>query len=207
MIRTAQLRRAWLAGLFTSLLLASCPLAAQAPARELLNSERIENNFGSYGISVLQSDGDVRVSKLYSVHDGNQICRTFAVVFYPMRPSPALAEEHALIAAGQSIGATFTDRGWQVVKTHRYFGSLAGTAGLRNLMGHIGPIDLAVHVYGLSVVKDGQEYDYVRIAEVHHPEYLQLKDLHEIYGSGMDLPTPLDESLEETLALVRARMP
>ena len=55
---------------------------ANAPSperRELLNSERIAQRFGSYGIEVLESDGRVRVSNLYSNEQGGRICRTFAV--------------------------------------------------------------------------------------------------------------------------------
>src|SRR5690606_34722880 len=67
------------------------PAPVEVPQRELLNSERIERRFGSYGIDVLQSDGRYRVSNLYSVHDGAKICRTFAVVAYPARPDSRYA--------------------------------------------------------------------------------------------------------------------
>ena len=43
---------------------------------ELLNSERIAQTFGSYGIDVLQADGALRRSNLYSVSDGLRTCRT-----------------------------------------------------------------------------------------------------------------------------------
>src|SRR5262245_42966767 len=40
--------------------------AAVPAAPELLNSERIEQKFGSYGIAVLRSDERLRVANLYS---------------------------------------------------------------------------------------------------------------------------------------------
>ena len=52
--------------------------------RPLLNSERIERKFGSYGIDVLRNDDAVRMSNLYSLRDGEKICRTFAVVLSRM---------------------------------------------------------------------------------------------------------------------------
>jgi hypothetical protein len=74
-------------------------------------------------------------------------------------------------------------------------------------MGHISVSDLAVHIYVLSVAREGEEHEYVTIAEVHHPAYLQLADLHELYGSRMDLPTRRDAQIQKTLDLVLARMP
>jgi hypothetical protein len=208
MMRIAGIGRwAWPGVLLTVLAVAASSSSAQAPTRELLNSERIEQAFGNYGIGVLQSGGGVRVSKLYSVHEGVEVCRTFAVVLYPASVDSALSEEHALIAAGQSIGATFASRGWSVVKTHRYFGTLVSTPGLQALMGQIAVSDLAVHIYVLSVARAGEEHEYVTIAEVHHPAYLQLADLHELYGNGMDLPTARDAQIQKTLDLVLARMP
>jgi hypothetical protein len=49
----------------------AAPITAQ-----ILNSERIEQTFGSYGIDVIASDALLRVSNLYSRHDGEKITRT-----------------------------------------------------------------------------------------------------------------------------------
>jgi hypothetical protein len=92
---------------------AQAPAAAPAGTRELLNSERIAARFGSYGIAVIESDGRVRVSNLFSGRDGERTCRTFAVVRYPDRVDPALAAEHDEIVRGGSIGAVFAARGWR----------------------------------------------------------------------------------------------
>ena len=61
-----------LAAAYTSIYCGDCACRAlhrppaQAPARELLNSERIAAAFGSYGVEVLEQDDTVRVSNLYS---------------------------------------------------------------------------------------------------------------------------------------------
>jgi hypothetical protein len=192
-------------------LLATAMLAAasfgQPPSRELLNSERIAEAFGSYGIEVLGNGRTERVSRLYSVHEGRETCRTLAVVIYPDDPASALAGEHALIVAGGSIGSTFADAGWTVLKAHRYFGELPSTTGLDALMRVTETLPLAVHVYTLSVARDGSEHEYATIAEVHHPDYLDLEDLHAIYGAGMRLPTPRDPEIDRVLDRVVARLP
>ena len=74
-------------------LVASAPLLAQPPGRELLNSERIAAEFGSYGVDVLEQDEHVRVSNLFSGSAENKICRTFAVVRFG---SPSGQEVHVL---------------------------------------------------------------------------------------------------------------
>lgn len=182
-------------------------LPAQPPTPELLNSERIEQAFGSYGIEVLANGRAERVSRLYSVHDGIEICRSFAVVIYPERLAPALAPEHEAIVAGGSIGATFAAAGWAVRKTHRYFGTLSATDGLRAIMHAPAAGELAVHVYTLSVARDGVEHEYATIAEVHHPDYLDLDALQAIHGEGMTLPAPLDAATRRVLERVVARLP
>jgi hypothetical protein len=151
---------------------------------------------------VLESDATTRVSNLYSEHAGKRICRTFAVVRYPPSVDARLASEHAAILAGGSIGATFTARGWTVVKTHRYAGEVATTPRLATLMGGIDTPRLAVHVYALSVFKDDMHGEYATIAEVHHPDYLGLDDVQEIYGVGGPLPTEPDAATRALLALV-----
>lgn len=195
----------WRVALFAALLVGGAS-AAQPPARELLNSERIEAAFGSYGIEVLASGRTERVSRLYSVDDGIEVCRTFAVVLYPEDLVPALAREHGAIVAGGSIGSTFAAAGWTVLKSHRYFGELPSTPGLRTMM-RDGTQRLAVHVYELSVARGGDEHPYATIAEIHHPDYLRLTELHAIYGPGMSLPTPLDADTARVLERVVERLP
>ncbi|HEU4616401.1 MAG TPA: hypothetical protein VFV10_00075 [Gammaproteobacteria bacterium] len=179
-----------LAALLTAYLAAAQHGESQKPP--LLNSERIEQRFGSYGIDVLSSDAAVRVSDLYSLEHGRKICRTFAVVLYPAEPDPRYADAHAEILAGGSIGAVFKRHGWIVTKTNLYFGTLAPTPKVAALMHDASGRPLAVHVYGLYVTKDGTTLPYATIAEVHHPDYLTLSRVREIYG-GTDA-VPADEA-------------
>lgn len=186
----------------------SLAVRAQAPAsagvdRELLNSERIEQAFGSYGIEVLSSTPELRVSNLYSTQGGRRVCRTFAVVVYPHGVDEGLLAEHAAILDGGSIGATFAASGWRVRKDHRYFGEIASTPKLESLMGGIEPTRLAVHVYGLSVAKDDADTEYASIVEVHHPDYLGLAELRAIYG---DDPPPVDDAVARLLRLTAEQM-
>jgi hypothetical protein len=170
--------------------------------RELLNSERIEQAFGSYGIDVLKSDASLRISNLYSDSGGTKVCRTFAVVRYPSDVDPRFAAEHAAILAGASIGATFASGGWTVVKTHRYLGEVAATPRLASLMGRIGVERLAVDVYELDVVKNGARLEYAAIAEVHHPDYLGLGDLERIYDPFGMVPRSPDRAVRQLLDVV-----
>ncbi len=170
---------------------AAAAACAQAPAttgRELLNSERIEQRFGSYGIAVLASDARVRVSNLYSNNPdrtagGGRICRTFAVVQYPAAVDPAFAAEHAAIVDGGSIGAVFAASGWRVLKAHLRYDEIAASARLAELLHVQSGTRLARHAYLLSVEREGTVFAYAAIAEIHHPDYLTLADLRAIYGS------------------------
>jgi hypothetical protein len=182
-------------------------LPRTASDRALLNSERIEQRFGSYGIEVLESDSRVRVSNLFSVHDGHRICRTFAVVMFARDPGPGIAEEHRLIVAGGSIGAVFASRGWTVHKRPRLSGEVpmpeAGDR-LAALMGVSGPGRLAIDVYSLFVSREGPTIGYATIAEVHHPDYLDLAELRALHGRPVPAEPGHDAELAELLDLVAA---
>jgi hypothetical protein len=152
--------------------------------RELLNSERITQRFGSYAITVLESDGHVRVSSLNSEEPDGRICRTFAIVKYPDNVDPAFASEHDEIVRGGSIGAVFASHGWRVGKTNLRFLEVDATPRIAELMHVAAGTRLAAHAYVLDVTKDGRSIEYALLVEIHHPEYLQLADLSAIYGSA-----------------------
>ncbi len=156
--------------------------AAQTAPRELLNSERIAATFGNYGVTVLEQNPAVRVSSLFSETDEQRTCRTFAIVRYAERIDPSLSTEHAAIVAGGSIGAVFAASGWEVRKTHLYYGERAASPKLASLMHIAAGTPLAEHVYVLDVVKDGRAIDYAALVEIHHPAYLSLANLESIYG-------------------------
>ena len=171
---------------------AAAPALAQPPARELLNSERIAAAFGSYGVEVLEQDDGLRISNLYSTEAGVTTCRTFAIVRYPSKVDPLVASEHAAILAGSSIGATFAERGWEVLKTPLYYGEIEASARLAELMRIAPGTPLAEHVYVLDVAKGDRIVEYAALVEIHHPDYLRSADLATIYG-------PADAATRATL--------
>jgi len=162
--------------------------ASAETARPLLNSERIKQKFGSYGIDVLEDDGKLRISSLYTLDNGRKITRTLAVVIYPEDIPQQIQAEHQAIKGGGSMGEVFTRNGWRVDKENLYLGEIQASRDfdeIYSLMGQIEPVNLAVHIYRLSVCRDGSCFAYATLSEVHHPDYLQVRDLREIYkGPG-----------------------
>ena len=151
----------------------------------LLNSERIEKTFGSYGVDVIQADDSGRVSSLYSGSGADKVTRTFAVVRFSGPIRRAFANEHALVVSGQSLGAVFESTGWHIEKVHFFIGEMEIPAKytlLSSLMKIDLPAFLAAHAYEFVISKDGNSYDYARIVELHHPDYLTAADLQAIYG-------------------------
>lgn len=180
-------------------------LSACATEPVLLNSERIERRFGSYGIEVLASEAGLRRSSLYSLDGGTPTCRTYAVVRFADQLDDRYRDEHAKVLAGNSIGAIFKSHGWDVHKQTTYIGSLSlpeASTSIGELMRISGPRALAMHVYQLLLVKNEQVFEYATIIETHHPEYLSESDLHELYQyDEMTAPSPKIVSDFVTLVL------
>ena len=158
--------------------------SACAGGGAVLNSERIEETFGSYGVDVLQAGERIRVSSLYSEDAGGKVTRTLAVVEFAGRVSRNLASEHEAVLAGGSLGAVFKSAGWQIDKINQYVGDLEvgpRQAPVFELM-QIEPVEtLAAHVYLFVVSRDEQSYTYATIVELHHPDYLSAAELEIIY--------------------------
>ena len=153
---------------------------------DLLSSERIEKKFGSYGVDVLEADANRRVSALYSLADGEKICRTYARVRFIPTIDPAFAAEHARVLAGESIGAVFRSAGWTIAKRHRHIGetALPDDGEIARLM-RIGRRDkLATDTYVFEIEKNGRRFAYAEITELHHPAYLTASELASIYGES-----------------------
>lgn len=160
-------------------------LVACAAGGPLLNSDRIRQTFGSYGVDILYSDSTRRVSSLFSGSGAGKVTRTYAVVEFPTNPSAALTAEHERIVAGQSIGETFREAGWKLSKQHLYIGEIevpATYVEIGELMQLELPETLATHLYLLRVIKDERSYHYATITEIHHPAYLDANALQAIYG-------------------------
>jgi hypothetical protein len=173
-------------------------LNACALEPESLNSERIEERFGSYGIEVLSHESGIRRSSLHSIEGDTQICRTYAVVRF-------VAEAHADILAGGSIGATFKSTGWQIGKVSLHVGSISlhGSDHVISDLMHIdGPAELGVHAYQLVLEKDSQTIDYATIVETHHPDYMTLPELEKLYGYNVDTNLN-EEELRKLSTLIR----
>ena len=193
-------RTSWCTHLYivaVTLLIQAPPSLGQAPGRELLNSERNEAALSSYGVEVHEHDDRVRVSNLFSLSAGERTCRTFAVVRYAPGMDPMVSSEHAAIVAGGSIGAVFSAHGWEVRKTHLSYSQRAASARLASLMRIAVGTPLAEHVYALDVAKDGRVLEYAALVEIHHPDYLDTKELAEIYGA-------VDEGRRQLVAEMRA---
>ena len=178
------------------------------PAVPPLNSERIEQVFGNYGIEVLSGEAGLRVSSLYSTDDGVRTTRTLAVVAWPAVVDPRLAELHAAILGGASIGATLEAAGWAVDKRNLFYGETRASDGLSRLMHVPEGSMLATQGYLLIAEREGRSIDYATIAEIHHPDYLDLETVEGIYGSvapadaarGSLLPRLIDAGLARLAA-------
>jgi len=160
-------------------------LAACAGPGEWLNSDRIEQRFGSYGVDVLVDDGERRISSLYSREASGKVTRTYAVVEYVGPARAAYADVHERIRAGGSLGASFRQAGWTVGKQHLFIGELEVPATYREIgeLMHIElPAALATHHYLLTISREERSYNYATVTEIHHPEYLTAARLREIYG-------------------------
>ena len=154
-------------------------------SRPELNSERIRQTFGSYGVDVLSNNASRRVTSLYSNNGDEKITRTYAVVDFTDAATSALATEHALIESGNSIGEVFSDTGWSIEKRHLFIGEFdvpATYAEIGKLMRVGLPQILATDVYVFAVNKNNQSHNYATITEIHHPDYLSAADLKRIYG-------------------------
>jgi hypothetical protein len=165
--------------------------------------------YGSYGIDIIENRNKIRISNLYSTENGIKTNRTFAVVAFPRLIEAAFKNEHEAIINGQSIGVVFEQNGWEIKKNHLYFGEIDMATehyGDHSLFSDIGTGHPAIHVYSLVVAKDDAEFEYAAIAEVHHPDFLQLEDLQAIYGQGSSSKLAPDESVSNFLDIVRGKI-
>ena len=192
----------------TKILQGECP-AAETQTPDLRNSDRIRLKFGNYGIEIVENGLRIRVSNLYSTTGDLRTNRTFAVVMYPAVIEPAFQKEHEAIINGQSIGIVFKDSGWIIDKRHQYIGeleTLTDFSDVHSLFGDIGEVQPVIHVYSLIIQKDSAEFHYASIAEVHHPEYLDLEELKAICGIEVDSALVKDQDTIGFLKIVESKM-
>ena len=139
-----------------------------------MNSDKIRERFGHYGVELLEQDTRTRLASLYSLSGEQRITRTLALTRFELPTHQAVSEQDAQIRAGDSIGATLRHAGWNVVKNHttdcqvaagKRFAALGGTT--------LNPEDqVLVRVYTLSVLKQELAIDYAIIAEAYHCEHI-----------------------------------
>jgi len=171
-------------------------LSACATESVNLNSERIEKRFGSYGVGVLASEAGLRRSSLFSFDGDASTCRTYAVVQFVEQLDERYNDAHSKVLAGDSIGATFKEDGWDVGKRTLYIGTVRlpdFRTPVGDLMNLSGAHDIALHVYQLVLVRAETELEYATILEAHHPEYLTAADLQEIFVDATGANLPADE--------------
>jgi hypothetical protein len=170
-----------LTGLAMALLLLShCAVRdfAPTPSQEILNSERIERQFGSYGIEIVEQNARRRVSDLYSGTGHDRATRTRAVVEFVLPIDPDIESLHEAILQGASIGATFKAAGWAIRKRMNRIGEAAPKQVARETgwrLSGSGPI--AWRRYRFDVRKAEKTVAYAWITEYYDREYLTLRQL------------------------------
>ena len=168
-------------------------LSACATESVILNSERIEQRFGSYGIEVLASEAGLRRSSLFSYDGDTTTCRTYGVVQFSEQLDERYDDAHSKVLAGDSIGATFKESGWGIQKNTIHIGSIRlpqTRTPVGELMRLTGAHGVALHIYQLVLVRDDVALDYATIIEAHHPEYLSAADLHDLFDYDADSALP-----------------
>lgn len=181
-----------------------CSVLLSACAQPMLNSERIERQFGSYGIEILESSGSQRMTNLYSLEGERKICRTLALVTFENQSNAAIADEHQQISAGGSIGAVFKENGWSIHKINLQMGSVAVTAKaslVANLMAVPVPTELAMHIYRLQLQRGHERVNYAIITEIHHPDYLSAERVEYLYSAF-----PSESLSASSLAAIETRV-
>ena len=179
-------------------------------SRPLLNSERIEQSFGSYGVHIVTQSPAFRATCLYSGAGGDRVCRTLAVVRFAQDSDPRLATSLDRIRQGASLGSTLLDAGWQVEKTRGEIGqltsSVSGHEDLSRFLGLADPVPLAFHIYALQAVRDELRVPVAELFELHHPAYLTEAELRRIYGidGGTPKVTGQEPGIGDWLSDVRA---
>jgi predicted component of viral defense system (DUF524 family) len=182
-------------------------LSACATETVLLNSERVENQFGSYGIDVLASEAGLRRSSLYSIEGSERICRTYAIVSFKEDLDSSYGHEHSKVLAGNSLGEVFKANGWSMHKQTLHIGSFEierSVSEISQLMQLAEDQTLALHVYQLLLAKDEQIFEYATIVEAHHPDYLSQSNLLDIYHYD-DSESLSAESLAELIDLLTSK--
>ncbi|MGD9592179.1 MAG: hypothetical protein AB7V32_06630 [Candidatus Berkiella sp.] len=173
-----------------------------------LNSERIAYLFGSYGVEPLNVCEslfpDSRISNLYSLHDGNKVLRTFAIVDFAKQIEPSLQAAHQEILKGGSIGTTLKNAHWEIHKQPLYVGEIALTPPLMKLMQEHNNL-AAMYIYELNVKKAAQDsyIPYCRIIEIYSPQYIDMPLLKAFNNTTFEAPLKTNDEINQLLSQVK----
>ncbi len=167
---------------FFLLLIEASIISADEP---ILNSERIEKKFGSYGIDVVKNSNEMRISFLFSYDKQNsnkKLYHTLAIVSYHNKSD--LRHLQTQIDKGASIGSTLKEGGWSVRKEHIQIDQISTSINpiLDKWLDFKKNQKLAIHSYKLIIVKKNLVLDYADIIEIHHPRYIPLTELKLMYS-------------------------
>ncbi len=127
----------------------------------------------------------MRITSLYSLVNGQPITRTLAMVGYLSDYPPQVTDVHTKIVSGGSLGQSFVDHGFEVVKETVTLMNLPcgeGMGPLYEMMKLKERVPLAYHNYVLKVRKDSNWIPYAKVTEVHSPEHLTIQELAERLG-------------------------
>ncbi|MDG1016142.1 MAG: hypothetical protein P8O19_04690 [Woeseiaceae bacterium] len=171
-------------------------------ASNLLNSERIEKKFGSYGIEIIENTGSSRVSFLYSLDKNCQQnlslketqigihCKqykTLAIVKF--LNTNDVIDEHTKILKGASVGATFKNQNWIIKKENILISEIHNKENqIINEWSNNPDLEkFAFQIYDISLKKNQLQLKYAQIIEIHNPNYLIIDDLIEIYDESYQI--------------------
>lgn len=173
--------------------------------KPMLNSDRIDYFFGSYGVETLLNCNEAlqqaRISNLHSVHGKHKIMRTLAVVDFITPIPPDLITAHNQIQRGGSIGSVLREEGWTLKKVATYFGEIELTAAMLQMMSERQNTKGAIYIYQLQVQRqeNTNPKTYCHIIEIYSPQYLTTPWLKALYGMDYSQNTKLNKILEAKL--------
>lgn len=176
----------------------------------LLNGERIEKKFGSYGVQVLTQDElfGLRLSNLYSLKGQDKIMRTLALVKFTDTMAQELTDVHRQILDGAPIGATLKKAGFDITKKLLFEGEVGAMPAVINTMMHVNAHMFPAVIYELMAAKDGKQFDYCTITEIYSPDYVTMCELDLI---NIENAPPLAQDaekklIEQNLELIRVSL-
>lgn len=162
--------------------------------KPLLNSGRIERLFGNCTTEVLFQENELRISNLYSKEGDKKTMRTCAIVTFSDKIPEQVQEAHKEISRGGSIGSTLKSKGFLIIKQPVYFGNQDIPESIKQHM-DVDQDVCAVHIYQLKIENIENQPIYCTITEIHHPDYLTLEDLKQLYPDDYPKYTELTDNV------------